>query len=110
MLFGILYTINPDYMSVLFTDPIGKILVGVALVMQLARLLLDPEDRQHRDLRVHAAIIALLTALPSSSPDDAAARGRGQQRDPDRSSTRSRSIGTGEDTSPAGAGSSGSTG
>jgi tight adherence protein B len=28
--------INPEYMSVLFTDPIGKILVGVALVMQLA--------------------------------------------------------------------------
>jgi len=36
MLFGILYTINPEYMSVLFTDPIGKILVGVALVMQYA--------------------------------------------------------------------------
>jgi tight adherence protein B len=36
MLFGLLYTINPEYMSVLFTDPIGKILVGVALVMQLA--------------------------------------------------------------------------
>jgi len=36
MLFGILYTINPEYMSVLFTDPIGKILVAVALVMQLA--------------------------------------------------------------------------
>jgi len=36
MLFGILYTVNPEYMSVLFTDPIGKILVGVALVMQLA--------------------------------------------------------------------------
>src|SRR5262249_7795223 len=36
MLFGILYTINPEYMAVLFTDPIGKILVAVALVMQLA--------------------------------------------------------------------------
>ncbi len=36
MLFGLLYTINPEYMSVLFTDPIGKVLVGVALVMQLA--------------------------------------------------------------------------
>jgi tight adherence protein B len=36
MLFGLLYMINPEYMSVLFTDPIGKILVGVALVMQLA--------------------------------------------------------------------------
>ena len=36
MLFGILYTINPEYMSVLFTDPIGKMLVGIALVMQLA--------------------------------------------------------------------------
>ena len=36
MLFGILYTINPEYMSVLFTDPIGKVLVAVALVMQLA--------------------------------------------------------------------------
>jgi tight adherence protein B len=36
MLFGLLYTINPEYMSVLFTDPIGKVLVGVALVLQLA--------------------------------------------------------------------------
>ena len=36
MLFGILYMINPEYMSVLFTDPIGKILVGVALVLQMA--------------------------------------------------------------------------
>jgi tight adherence protein B len=36
MLFAILYWINPEYMSVLFTDPIGKALVGVALVMQLA--------------------------------------------------------------------------
>jgi len=36
MLFGLLYMINPEYMSVLFTDPIGKILVGIALVMQLA--------------------------------------------------------------------------
>jgi tight adherence protein B len=36
MLFGLLYTINPEYMSVLFTDPIGKVLVGIALVMQLA--------------------------------------------------------------------------
>ena len=35
-LFGILYSINGEYMSVLFTDPIGKILVGVALVLQLA--------------------------------------------------------------------------
>jgi tight adherence protein B len=36
MLFALLYMINPEYMSVLFTDPIGKILVGVALVMQMA--------------------------------------------------------------------------
>lgn len=36
MLFGILYMINPEYMAVLFTDPIGKILVGVALVLQMA--------------------------------------------------------------------------
>jgi tight adherence protein B len=36
MLFGILYAINPEYMVVLFTDPIGKVLVGIALVMQLA--------------------------------------------------------------------------
>jgi len=33
---GDLYSINGEYMSVLFTDPIGKILVGVALVLQLA--------------------------------------------------------------------------
>jgi tight adherence protein B len=36
MLFGLLYMINPEYMSVLFTDPIGKILVGVALMLQIA--------------------------------------------------------------------------
>jgi tight adherence protein B len=35
-LFGILYWINPEYMSVLFTDPIGKVLVAVALMMQVA--------------------------------------------------------------------------
>lgn len=34
ILFTLLYTINADYMSILFTDPIGKILVGVALSMQ----------------------------------------------------------------------------
>lgn len=36
MLFALLYMINPEYMAVLFTDPIGKILVGVALVLQMA--------------------------------------------------------------------------
>jgi len=35
MLFSILYTINAKYMSILFTDPVGKILIGVALSMQL---------------------------------------------------------------------------
>jgi len=34
ILFALLYTINAQYMSILFTDPIGKILVGVALTMQ----------------------------------------------------------------------------
>jgi tight adherence protein B len=34
LLFSILYTINGKYMSILFTDPIGKILVGIALSMQ----------------------------------------------------------------------------
>jgi tight adherence protein B len=34
ILFALLYTINAQYMSILFTDPIGKILVGVALAMQ----------------------------------------------------------------------------
>lgn len=35
ILFTILYMINPQYMSILFTDPIGKILIGVAVSMQL---------------------------------------------------------------------------
>jgi tight adherence protein B len=35
ILFSILYMLNPGYMSILFTDPIGKILVVVALSMQL---------------------------------------------------------------------------
>jgi tight adherence protein B len=34
ILFALLYTINAQYMSILFTDPIGKILVAVALTMQ----------------------------------------------------------------------------
>ena len=36
MLFGILYSINAEYMRVLFVDPIGKMLIAVALMMQLA--------------------------------------------------------------------------
>jgi tight adherence protein B len=35
ILFSILYMLNPTYMSILFTDPIGKILVGVGISMQL---------------------------------------------------------------------------
>jgi tight adherence protein B len=39
LLFSLLYTINPKYMSILFTDSIGKILIGVALSMQLVGFL-----------------------------------------------------------------------
>jgi tight adherence protein B len=39
VLFSILYMVNPAYMSILFTDPIGKILIGVALSMQLVGFL-----------------------------------------------------------------------
>jgi tight adherence protein B len=35
IIFSILYMLNPQYMSILFTDPIGKILVVVAITMQL---------------------------------------------------------------------------
>lgn len=35
IIFTLLYAINGKYMSILFTDPVGKILVGVALAMQL---------------------------------------------------------------------------
>jgi tight adherence protein B len=35
ILFSILYMINGQYMSILFTDPVGKILVGVAISLQL---------------------------------------------------------------------------
>jgi tight adherence protein B len=35
-LFGILYWIAPEYMIVLFTDPVGKALVAAALSLQLA--------------------------------------------------------------------------
>jgi tight adherence protein B len=34
-IFTILYMLNPQYMSILFTDPIGKILIVVAITMQL---------------------------------------------------------------------------
>jgi tight adherence protein B len=39
LLFSILYMLNPSYMSILFTDPIGRILVVVAVSMQLAGFL-----------------------------------------------------------------------
>jgi tight adherence protein B len=35
IIFSILYTINAKYMSILFTDPVGKILIAVAISMQL---------------------------------------------------------------------------
>jgi tight adherence protein B len=35
-LFGILWTMNADYMRILFTDPMGKLVVIIALVMQVA--------------------------------------------------------------------------
>jgi len=35
ILFSILYMINGPYMSILFTDPVGKILVGAAVSLQL---------------------------------------------------------------------------
>lgn len=35
IIFAILYAINGKYMSILFTDPVGKFLVGVAISMQL---------------------------------------------------------------------------
>jgi tight adherence protein B len=35
IIFSILYMLNAEYMSILFTDPIGKILVTAAIVMQL---------------------------------------------------------------------------
>jgi tight adherence protein B len=35
IIFAILYALNGKYMSILFTDPLGKILVGVAISMQL---------------------------------------------------------------------------
>ena len=38
-LFGILYSINAEYMAILFTDPIGKVLVTVALLMQFVGFL-----------------------------------------------------------------------
>ena len=35
IIFSLLYMLNPQYMSILFTDPIGKILIVVAITMQL---------------------------------------------------------------------------
>ena len=39
ILFSILYTLNPSYMSILFTDPVGKLLILVAVSMQLVGFL-----------------------------------------------------------------------
>jgi tight adherence protein B len=35
IIFAILYALNGKYMSILFTDPVGKVLIGVAVSMQL---------------------------------------------------------------------------
>jgi tight adherence protein B len=35
ILFSMLYMINAEYMSILFTDPIGQILIVIAISMQL---------------------------------------------------------------------------
>ena len=32
---GVLYLMNPDYMSRLFTDPFGHVLIGVGLTSEL---------------------------------------------------------------------------
>jgi len=34
IIFSLLYMLNPEYMSILFTDPIGKILIVAAITMQ----------------------------------------------------------------------------
>ena len=39
ILFSILYMLNPSYMSILFTDPVGKLLILVAVSMQLVGFL-----------------------------------------------------------------------
>jgi tight adherence protein B len=39
VLFSILYMLNPEYMSILFTDPTGKIVTVVAVCMQLCGFL-----------------------------------------------------------------------
>jgi tight adherence protein B len=36
VLFVVMYKLNPDYVMVLFTDPIGKILLSIAVFLQLA--------------------------------------------------------------------------
>lgn len=36
LLFGILWSMNADYMRILFTDPMGKLVVVIGLVMQIA--------------------------------------------------------------------------
>lgn len=35
LLFSILYMMNPEYMSILFKDPVGRIVTGVAISLQL---------------------------------------------------------------------------
>jgi tight adherence protein B len=39
ILFSILYMLNPSYMSILFTDPTGRLLIGVAVSMQIVGLI-----------------------------------------------------------------------
>ncbi len=51
ILFSLLYMLNPGYMSILFTDPIGKILILGGSFDAADWIPLDPQDHQNRDLR-----------------------------------------------------------
>ena len=46
-LFVVVYHMNPDYLMLLFTDPMGKKMLVGGIVIAVARRLVDPQNREH---------------------------------------------------------------
>ena len=51
VLFIAVYQLNPDYIMVLFTDPMGTKMLFVAVVMQVLGALVIRQDRQYQGVK-----------------------------------------------------------
>ena len=55
VLFVAVYRLNPDYLMLLFTDPMGKKMLVGGVVIAVARRAGDPQNRQHQGVADQAA-------------------------------------------------------